>query len=234
MKRALLLLARAVVGGVLAAQLAGAALFVLVVLVEAADASLPDVLRAAATRVPALWAQASAVLGLCGAALAVVRLRRQGVLLGLASLGVGPRLVLVVAGLTGAAVGGLASRVPVDAPARTGEWARGDGGWIRDGEGWPDAPGGVVRPLPRATRDPVADTLNGCAAGALGATLGLYAGAAPTLVAAALLLVTDLVARGLAERGALPTAGVGVAAALAGAAILVLLRRAPLFPRRWG
>jgi hypothetical protein len=233
-RRALLLVARALVGGVAATHLAGALLFGLVVLVEAADAPLVEVLRVAQSRVPALWAQACGVLGLSGTALAVTRLRRQGVLLGLASLGVGPRIVLLVGALTGATFGGVASRVPMEPPAQAGEWTRGEGGWIREGEGWPDAPGGVVRPLPRVARDPLADTIGGAAAGALGATLGLYVGAAPTLVVAALLLVTDVVARGLAERGAVPAAGVGAAAGLAVGMMLVVLGRAPLFPRRWG
>ncbi len=231
--RALALLGGAVGRAVLGAQLAGALLFALVIAVEAADAPLPTLARTVAARLPALWAQAAAVLVLCGAALAVVRLRRQGVLLGLGTLGVAPRVVLVVGALAGALVGGVASRVVAEPAALSGEWERGTGGWIRDGEAWPDTAGGVVCVRTPPTRDIATDLINGSAAGSLGAALGLYLGAAPTLVAAALLLVADVVARGLVERGAVPPLGGGAPAVLAGAILLFLLLRAPLFPRRW-
>ncbi|MDP2304842.1 MAG: hypothetical protein Q8P18_02310 [Pseudomonadota bacterium] len=230
------LLGRAVGRGVLAAQLGGALLFAVVIAVEAADEPLPTLLRTIGARLPTLWAQAASVLALCGAALAVARLRRQGVLLGLGTLGATPRMVLLVGALAGALVGGVASRVvtaPSDVP---GAWERGDGGWIRDDEGWPDAQAGAagVRARPAPHRDLPTDVLNAGAAGALGAALGLYAGAAPALVAAAVLLVADVVARGLSERGVLPFYGGAAPAALAGLTLLGLLLRAPLFPKRWG
>jgi hypothetical protein len=231
----MLLLGRAVGGAVLAAQGAGAVLFAVVVAVEAADEPLGTLLRTVGARVPLFWAQAAAVLALCGVAVAVVRLRRQGVLLGLGTLGVTPRLVLLVGALAGAASGGVASRVVAEPSAVPGAWERGVGGWIRDGEGWPDSPASEasVRGRPPPTRNLPVDLLNGAAAGALGAALGLYAAAAPTLVAAALLLVADVVARGLTERGVVPLYGGAAPGALAGLTLLVLLLCAPLFPRRW-
>ncbi|MDP2314926.1 MAG: hypothetical protein Q8P41_18650 [Pseudomonadota bacterium] len=233
MRRSLVLLARAIGGAVVAAQLAGALLFTLVIAVEAADEAPATLLQTIVARLPSLWAQAAAVLVLCGVAVAVVRLRRTGVLLGLGTLGVEPRVVLIVGALIGGAVGVGASRVVVEPSDAPGAWDRGDVGWIRDGEAWPDVSGGAVHRRPPEGRDVVTDVVNGGAAGALGAALGLYVGAAPTLVAAALLLVADVVARGLAERGAVPPLGVMGPALLATAVLLALLVAAPLFPRRW-
>ncbi|MES2640277.1 MAG: hypothetical protein V4850_12360 [Myxococcota bacterium] len=230
----MLLLARAVGGAVFAAHGAGAVLFSVVVAVEAADEPLGTLLLTVGARVPLLWAQAAAVLALCGVAVAVVRLRRQGVLLGLGTLGVTPRLVLLVGAIAGAASGGVANRVVAEPSAVPGAWERGAGGWIRDGEGWPDTISAApVRARPAPVRNLPVDLLNGAAAGALGATLGLYLGAAPTLVAAALLLVVEVVTRGLTERAVVPLYGGVAPAALAGIVLLVLLLRAPLFPRRW-
>lgn len=239
MRRAFVLLGRAVGGAVFAVQGAGALLFAVVIAVEAADEPLGTLARTVLARLPLLWAQAAAVLALCGVAVAVVRLRRQGVLLGLGTLGVTPRTVLLVGALAGGLCGGVASRVVAEPSDVPGAWARGAGGWIRDGEGWPD-PAAIsgsatvdVRRRRAPARDLPTDVVNGGAAGALGAALGLYVGAAPTLVAAALLLVADVVARGLSERGVVPLYGGAAPALLATCALLGLLVRAPLFPRRW-
>lgn len=243
MTRAFFLLGRAVGGGVFALQVAGALLFAVVLAVEAADEDLPTLLRTIAARLPLLWAHAAAVLALCGAAAAVVRLRRNGVLLGFGTLGVTPRMVLLVGALAGGLVGGITNRVEAEPAAAPGVWVRGAGGWIRDGEGWPDPVvsadgalirGPAVRPRPAPSRSLPVDVLNGGAAAALGAALGLYLGAAPTLVAAALLLIADVVARGLAERGVVPLYGGAAPALLATLLLAWLVLRAPLFPRRWG
>lgn len=234
MRRALLLLARAVLVGVLVAHTGGVLLFALTVAVEAADEPLPALWGTLRARVPGLWAQAAAVLGGVGVAGAALRLRRRGVVLALGALGVDPRVLLVVGALLAGAVGGLAGAVPPAATIAPGDWVRGEGGWIRGGVGWPDAPGGVVRERPAPWRSVPADVVNAAAAGACGAALGLWATATPALVLAAVLLVVDVVARGLAERGAVPAAMAVAPAALAAGVAVLLLLRAPLFPRRWG
>ncbi|MFN7145593.1 MAG: hypothetical protein ACK4YP_17590 [Myxococcota bacterium] len=230
----MLLLARALVVGLVTAHVAGVLLFTLVVAVEAAEEPLPVLAGTVVARVPELWARAAAVLGCMGVAVATARLRRRGVILGLGTLGVDPRVLLVVGALGAGAVGAVAGRVvatPVTAP---GAWERGDGGWIRDGVAWPDRVGGEVRARPPATRGWGAGLVNAAVAGACGAALGLWAGAARALVLAALLLVVDVVARGLAERAAVPAWGAAAPAGLALLAVAWLVWRAPLFPRRWG
>ena len=234
MTRVALLVARALAGGVLVAHVSGALLFALVVAVEAADEPLPGLLGALFARVPALWAQAAGVLGCVGVAVATLRLRRRGVVLALGTLGVDPRTLLVAGALVAGVAGGAAALVEQGAPAvAPTAWERGDGGWIRGGAAWPDADGGVVRRRPAPERHRALDLVNAAAAGACGAALGLWAGAGPVIVLSALLLVVDGVARGLADRGAVPLVGLmapGLLALFAGA---LLLARAPLFPRRW-
>lgn len=234
MTRALVLLGRAVLLGVVAAHLGGVLLFALTVAVEAADEPLPTLWDTLRARVPGLWAQAAAVLGGVGVAGATLRLRRRGVVLALGALGVDPRVLLVVGAVLAGAAGGLAGAVTPEAPVAPGDWVRGEGGWIRDGLGWPDAAGGVVTERHAPARSVPADVVNAAAAGACGAALGLWATATPALVLAAVLLVVDVVARGLAERGAVPAASVVAPAALAAVVAGILMLRAPLFPRRWG
>ncbi len=234
MTRAVALLGRAIGAGVAVAHLGGLLLYALVVAVEAADEPLPVLARIVLARVPALWAQSAAVLGCVGVAAATLRLRRRGVVLALGTLGLDPRVVLLVGAVGAGVVGGLAGRGVVAPTAVPGAWERGDGGWIRDGLAWPDAAGAEVRTRPAAGRDLAADVTNAAAAGACGAALGLWAGATPALVVAALLLVGDVVSTGLAERGAVPAWGAAAPALLAIGVVVYLLARAPLFPRRWG
>ena len=233
MRDALALLVRAVVRGTLTAHVGGALLFTLLVLVERAQVPTDELLSALRTEVPTAWARAATVLGLVGVTLAVTRMRRQGVVLGLGTLGVDARLLLLVGALAGAASGALSTTVPIDAPV-PGDWERGDGGWIRDGQAWPDTPADTVYHRPPPTPPVAAEVTNGALAGGLGAALGLWAGAPATVVAGAVLLVSDVVARGLVDRAALPALARATPGLLALVWALILQLRAPIFPRRWG
>jgi hypothetical protein len=229
------MLGRALLTGVLAAHVAGLLLLALAIAVEAADEPLLTLAQTLVARVPPAWAQVAAVLGLVGAWAATLRLRNQGVVLGLGTLGVSP-YVLLLAGALAASFGGVLASEATDSaePVAPHAWVRGDAGWIRDGQAWPDERGGAVRPLPPIARSAVADALDAGAAGACGAAVGLFGGPVTALLAAALLLVADVVSRGLSERGALPPAGVAIPAVLALFAAVGMTVRAPLFPRRWG
>jgi len=229
-----LLVGRSIARGVLSAHLAGVLLFALVVAVESADAPFGTLVRTVLARVPSLWAQASAVLGCVGVAGATFGLRRRGAVLALGTLGFDARILLFVGALCSGVAGGAAGRGVVAPEGAPGAWERGDGGWIRDGVGWPDRPGDAVRERGATGRDVAADVLNAAGAGACGAALGLWAGATPALVLSAVLLVVDVVARGLAERGAVPAWGASAPGLVAGIVGLGLLLRAPIFPRRWG
>lgn len=226
------LVGRGVVRGALAAHLGGVLLFTLLVVVERTSLPTSELVSAIRNEVPGAWARAAGVLGLVGVTIAVSRMRRLGMVLGLGTLGVDARVLLLVGAIVGAGAGALAARVPVET-AEVGGWERGEGGWIRDGEGYPDEPGGLVRRRVSAERPILVEATNGALAGGLGAALGLWAGAPATLVAGAVLLVGDVVGRGLVERGALPMVARLAPAAIALVWTGILLMRAPLFPRRW-
>jgi hypothetical protein len=234
-RRALELVVRSLGAGVVAAHAAGVLLITLAMVVEAADEPPAAVMLRVAAGLPAAWAQAAAVLGLVGVTVAAARMRRQGVVLGLGAVGLSPRALLLVGALCGALGGAVAGSGGGGAGgAELHAWQRGEGGWIRDGLAWPDLAGGVARPMPPPERAIPADLANAGAAGAFGAALGLYGGPVVTLLSAAVLLVADVVARGLCERGALPPWGAAFPAGLALVALVGVLWRAPLFPRRWG
>lgn len=232
--RANLLLARAIVGGVVTAQLSGALLLALAVAVESAGVSAPALLATLRGQVPGAWAQAAGVLGGAGVAAATLRLRRRGVILALGTLGVDPRRVVLAGALVAAVAGAAVGALAVAPEPEPGAWIRGEGGWVRDGVGWPDIPGVVVTERALPSRSVPVDAVNAGLIGACGAALGLWAGATPALLLSAVLLIVDVVGRGLAERGAAPGVAVLTPAVVAGFAVAILLVRAPLFPRRWG
>lgn len=228
------LLARRVAGGQALAQLGGLGLGALVLAVEAADEPPAVLLATLAARLPGLWVRLAPVLCLVGAAGALARMRREGGVLALGGLGVGPRALLVAAALAGATVGGVAAWVEGwEVPAAPREWVRGEGGWWRGGVAVPDVPGGEVGAPVSLARPRGADVAAGSAAAALGGALGLWGGPVGALVAAAVLLVAEFLARGLVERGAAPVVAGLVPAVLALVAAWLLARAAPLFPRRW-
>ena len=223
----------ALVRGLLAAHIGGFVLLALVVAVEAADEPATVLVRTVVARVPELWAGMAAVLGVAGIGVAVARLRRQGVVLGLGSLGVRPGVFLLVGGLTAGGWGIASAQVagsPADVP---GVWERGDGGWIHGGEAWPDVAGGEVRRRPTPRRSVAADATNAAAGGVCGAALGLWAGPLGGLLVVGVLLVVDVVAQGLTVRGVLPDVVVVSGAAVSVLVALGLWLRAPVFPRRW-
>lgn len=234
MTRALLFVGRRLLAGVLAAHLAGILLFGLVVAVEGVELPLPTLGRLLSARVPALWAQSAAVLGCVGVAGGATALRRSGALLALGTFGFDPRVLLVLGALLAGVGGALAERTAAAPAPVPGAWERGAGGWIRDGEAWPDVPGVQVRRSESWGRGPILAGLGAAGAGGGGAALGLWGGAAGVVVVSATMLVVDVVARGLAERGALP-GFVDLAPGLFGVLVaIILLSRAPPAPRRHG
>lgn len=198
-------------------------------------------------RLPPVWAGLCAPLSLLGSALAVWRLRREGVLLALGTAGFPPRAVLPIAALLAALI---AAPVPAllqpDAPG-TGTWVRAPGAWWRMaapgaaatgavdaasacGQAWPDPGSPLPPPCPRPGRRPLEEIPAALLAGAAGAAAGLYGGAPSTLIAACLLTLLSGLCRGLSQTHgagwpALPPLLLWVWCAL-------LLWRAPLFPRR--
>lgn len=227
------LIGGALVRGLFAAHLGGMVLLALVVAVEAADEPIGTLMRTVVARVPELWAALAAVLGVAGVGVAVARLRRQGVVLGLGTLGVRPAVFVLFAALF-AGVWGIGSAQVATPPAEVpGAWERGDGGWIRGGEAWPDRAGGEVRQRPPEARSLPADLANAAAGGACGAALGLWAGPLGGLLVVGVLLVVDVVAQGLCARGVLPEVFVVSSGALSCLVVLGAWARAPVFPRRW-
>ena len=245
---AMMLLLRRIAADLALVHIGGLLLAGLAMLVEGAA---PADLQA---RLPPVWAGLSAPLSLLGTALAVWRLRREGVLLALGTAGFPPRAVLPLAALLAALI---AAPVPAllqpDAPG-TGTWVRAPGAWWKMdapgtpaagtpasasctgclqnacGQAWPD-PGSPLPPAcPRPGRLPIEEIPAALLAGAAGAAAGLYGGAPVTLIAACLLMLITGLCRGLAlshgaDWPALPPL-------LLAAWCLLLLWRAPLFPQR--
>lgn len=218
---------RRLLGDLLVAHGGGVLVLVLVELVEGVPlARLPEVL-------PPLWAAIAAALTLLGSTLACWRMRREGVVLAMGTLGVNPRGLLLVAAMMGA-LGGVASGVEAGHRRPTpGTWQRVQGGWWKDGTLVPD-PGqspSQLRP-PETWNFQEADVPVGAAAGALGAGLGLYAGAIAALVGTGMLVVGGALVRGLVERGILDAWGSLSPALFLLLGLAALVWRAPIFPRR--
>jgi hypothetical protein len=220
MTRVYALLARRVAADIVEVQAAGALLVALAILVEAADLPLYDALRAVVDRLPGAWGIVAGALALAGAARATWRLRRERAVLALQAAGVSPWHVIVVAVAISAPIGLLAGHLGRENPSlSTDRWTRGEGGWIRGGVGYPDAPGTPARAISPRSRALERGVASG-GAGAAGAWLGLCAPAPAAVPAAAAILVASAVGEGLGDRGVPGAwlAGGGVALAIVGIA----------------
>jgi hypothetical protein len=213
-------------GGVVAAQAAGVLVLVVATL---AERGAGDVLAELAARVPPAASLAAGALTLLGAALAVARARDDGTARGLAACGVSPLIFVVTASLFGGAVGAGAAVAGADSESAPppGAFARGEGGWWRDGASFPDVPGTAVGAPPTPGGPDGAIVLTGLAAGAAGAALGLRRARGGALGAAALLVVVEAACRGLVDRGAASPVVAGLPAVIALLGALATLRGPP-------
>lgn len=234
MTRATLLLARRLGAGLAAAHLAGLLLLALILGVEAADRPLSLLVELWRARLPALWAQASPMLTLAGAALAVFRMRRDGVLLALGSFGVAPARALAVGAVLGVGLGLAAGALadPTGVRADT-TWVRGDGGWFHGEDPVPDTIGGAVRRRALPERRFAAPAAFGGTAALLGGAVGLWSGGLAAVTAGGGILLAAAITDGLVARGAWPPGAGWLPPALAACVVVVAARFAPLFPRRW-
>lgn len=214
-------------GGLLVTHLGGLLLLLLVQWIEGQP--METILE----RLPRLWAAISAALTLLGATLACYRMRREGIVLALGSLGVNPRGMLLIAALLGAGIGIESGREAGHRPPVAGTWQRVQGGWWKDGLLLAD-PGKTPAQLrpPEQWSFERAQIGIGGAAGAFGAGLGLYGGAITTLLATGGMVVGGTLVRGLVQRGILGEAGSFSPAAVLLLLLLLLLWAAPIFPRR--
>lgn len=184
--RLAVLLARRIGGAVLTVHLAGLAVLTLAVAVEAAGLGPGELVARLGDRLPGLWSRIASALTLLGAALGAGRMRGDGTLLGLSSLGVSGARIVVAAGILGLVPGLAGAWVGPARPALAPPaWVRGEGGWLgAAGQVVADEPGGKVTPREppgggSPTRIPV-----GAAAAGVGAAAGLAWGAVPVLVLA--------------------------------------------------
>lgn len=235
MKRVLSLLVARVGVDLLLAHFSGLVLLAVILSIEGADLSPSQLWRLWSDRLPSLWAQASPTLTTVGTSLALLRMRRDGVVLALGTFGVAPGVCLAVGAALGFLIGvGAAGLADPHAAAHGAEWVRAEGGWYREGLPVPDVVGGAVRPIPPRPPPLWTPAMTGGAAGLAGAALGLWTAGLATVVTAVVLLVGNTLAQGLVARAALPPlagwapAVLLVLGAAAGAGL------APLFPRRWG
>lgn len=180
------LLVRRLGGAVVTVHLAGLAVLALAVAVEAAGLGPGELAAHLVDRLPGLWSRIASALTLLGAALGAGRMRGDGTLLGLSSLGVSNLRIVTAAALFGLAPGVLGAWVGPARPAlQPPAWVRGDGGWLgADGQVVADVPGGSVTPrAPPGGASPVRVPVGAAAAG-IGAAAGLSLGAVPVLVLA--------------------------------------------------
>lgn len=216
------LLGGRLLGALLAVQGGGLCLLGLVLLVEGQP------LQAVLERLPGLWGLAGSSLSLVGIQVGVTRMRREGVLLALGTLGVSPARLFA----WGAALGLVASLPTLLA----GEPELGGGGPMWTGRGW--LLDGAFYPEPSAS--PVTTEIplpwgalaTGAAAGALGVGLGLYRGVVETLMATGLLLVVNALTRGMMERGLFGGGGSALPSLILLLALVRVWDRKPLFPGR--
>ena len=216
------LLGGRVLRALLAVQGGGLCLLGLVLLVEGQP------LRGVLERLPGLWALAGSSLSLVGMQVGVTRMRREGVLLALGTLGVSPAKLVG----WGAALGLLAALPTLWA----GEPELGGGGpmwtgqgWLLDGAYYPEP---SANPVTMEAPLPWGALATGAAAGALGVGLGLYRGVVETLMATGLLLVIHALTRGLMERGLFGGGGSALPSLLLLLALVRVWGTRPLFPRR--
>lgn len=201
--------------GVLTAHAGGLGLISLAMLVEG------QALTTLITRLPGLWALIGGVLTLVGAAVAVGRLVRERIVLGLGTLGVGPARLVPLAGLVGLLAGLPAVRV-VDTEVQPSVWRRVPGAWVSEVAVLPDRPGPVVVPPLTPALHPER-AANHTLAAVAGVGLGLYTGPAAILVSATFFLLSDVLSRGLVERGLLPMGGLLLPGLLSAAPTLLWL-----------
>lgn len=184
--RLAVLLARRLGGAVVTVHLAGLAVLALAVAVEAAGLGPGELAGRLAERLPGLWSRIASALTLLGAALGAGRMRGDGTLLGLSSLGVSRARIVTAAALLGLAPGVMGAWVGPARPAlQPPTWVRGEGGWLgADGQVVADVAGGAVTPrAPPDGASPVRVPVSAAAAG-VGAAAGLAVGAVPVLVLA--------------------------------------------------
>ena len=185
--RTVRLLTTRILVGLLAVHLAGILLVVLSIAIEASDAPLPTIWAEIVLRLPPAWRLAAAPLSLVGAMLSVGRMRREGLLLALGSVGAGPRACIVLAAVLGALIGALAPSLPT-----THRWERIAGGWNHEGVVIADVPGGPTG-TPRVQTRSILPVATSAGASAAGAAVGLYGGVVSGVLLAAGLLVVDAV-----------------------------------------
>ena len=179
-------------------QLGGVALRTLAVASESVGTG--DLLGRLAREVPPTWALISAPLAVAGTALAVQRLRAEGSLLALGSLGMRTTHVVIMSLVSGLLVGAVAETVG-RASAATTAITRAAGGWYIAGRAVADAGGGGVGPLP----DDRSWSLFGLFVTlSSGVSVGTGSGAA-VIVSSAAVLVVDLVRRSIGASALWPT-----------------------------
>ncbi len=177
---------------------------------------------------PGLWGLVGSSLSLVGLQVGVVRMRREGVILALGSLGVGPAQLLG----WGAALG-LVAALPTLVGAEAGlggggpEWT--GAGWFFGGVHYPEA-NAVARTMDAPIR--WGELATGAAAGAMGVGLGLYRGVVGSLVTTGLLVVISALVRGGMERGIVGGGGGALPSLLLLVALAAVWGTKPLFPRR--
>lgn len=195
----------------------GLLVLALAALVESANDSPAVWMEHLVWQVPRAWALLAAPLSVVSSAVAVHRLREQGALFALSTLGLAPFGRVWAALAAGVGVGIVAQTTGI-LTLETSEILRGAGGWMVRGSWMADVEGGLPGPL-RADTQWAGLALYVSAAALLGSGIR---GLGQVLVGSAVVLVVDLVRR---STGA-PAYGPAVVL------LLAILWRAYVWPER--